>query len=87
METEILTIITVIVTFIMGLIAKKVKWINNNLIPVQNLAIGVIFAIVEWIITGDFNMALTVSGLFAGGVYDLGHNFKKMFPQLFTKKK
>lgn len=78
METEILTLITVVVTFIMGTVSKKSTWISNNLIPAQNLIIGLVFAIVEWIITGDFEVALTVSGLFAGGVYDLGHNLKKM---------
>lgn len=79
MEAEILTIITVIVTFAMGIVSKKSTWISNNLIPVQNLIIGVIFAVVEWIITGDFSVALSVSGLLAGGTYDLGHNLKKMF--------
>ena len=85
MEAEILTLITVVVTFIMGIVAKKVKWINNNLIPVQNLLIGIIFALVEWAMTGDFNVALTVSGLFAGGVYDLGHNLKKLFENFKLK--
>ena len=86
METEILALITVIVTFVMGMISKKTTWISNNLIPVQNLIIGVVFAIVEWVITGDFSVALSVSGLLAGGTYDLGHNLKKMFPQLFNTK-
>lgn len=75
---NILTVITILTTWVFGYFAKKSKFINNNLIPVQNIAIGVIFAIVEWIITKDFKTALALSGLFAGGLYDVGHNIKKI---------
>lgn len=77
--TEILTIVTIIVTWILGVFAKKSKWINNNLIPIQNIAVGLIVAIIEWIITKDFSTALALSGLFAGGSYDVFHNLDKMF--------
>lgn len=77
--TEILTIVTVFVTWILGFISKKSTWISNNLIPVQNLIIGVIIAIIEWIITKDFSAALALSGLIAGGSYDIGHNLNLMF--------
>ena len=78
MEAEILSIITVITTFVLGLVAKKVKWINNNLIPIQNLIIGLVFATIEWVITKDFKTAIALSGLLTGGAYDLGHNLKKL---------
>ena len=61
-----------------GLIAKKVSWFNTNLIPIQNIMIGVIVAVIEWIITKDFSTAIAVSGLIAGGIYDIGHNLQKM---------
>ena len=76
--TEILTIVTVIVTWIMGIIAKKSKWISNNLIPLQNILIGLVIAIIEWIITKDFSTAIALSGLIAGGSYDIFHNLEKL---------
>lgn len=78
MNTDILTIVTAIVTYILGIISKKSKFINNNLIPLQNLSIGLIVAIVEWIITKDFSTALALSGILAGGVYDIFHNLEKI---------
>ena len=76
--TQIITIVTIIVTWIFGAISKKSTWIKNNLIPVQNIVIGLIVAIIEWIITKDFKVAIAVSGLIAGGSYDIFHNLKKM---------
>lgn len=74
----IIMLVTMLVTFFCGLIAKKVSWFNTNLIPIQNIMIGVIVAVIEWIITKDFSTAIAVSGLIAGGIYDIGHNLQKM---------
>jgi len=74
----IVVIVTMIVTFICGLIAKKVSWFNNKLIPIQNLLIGLIVAVVEYIITKDFSVAIALSGLLAGGTYDISNNLKKI---------
>lgn len=76
--TNIITMVTIIVTWILGILSKKSKFINNNLIPVQNILIGVVVAIIEWIITKDFKVAIALSGLFAGGVYDVINNLDKM---------
>lgn len=76
--TEIIALVTFVVTYICGLIVKKIPQISNKLIPLQNLAIGVIVAVIEWIITKDFSTAIMLSGLMAGGVYDIGHNLKKL---------
>ena len=79
MELEtIVVLVTVVVTFLCGLIAKKVSWFNNHLIPIQNIIIGVIVAIIEFIITKDFSVAISLSGLIAGGAYDIGNNLKKI---------
>lgn len=79
METsQIVMLVTVVTTWFLGYLSKKSKFINNNLIPVQNLFVGVIVAIIEWIITGDFDTAIALSGLFAGGAYDLSHNLQKI---------
>lgn len=75
---EILYLVTFIVTFICGFITKKCPKITNKIIPIQNLAIGLIVAIVEWIITKDFNTALALSGIMAGGTYDVLHNLEKI---------
>lgn len=76
--TEILTVVTIIVTWLLGILAKKLPFINNKLIPIQNIAIGVIVAIIEWIITKDFSTAIALSGLIAGGTYDVFHNLQKI---------
>lgn len=76
--TEILTIVTIVVTWVLGFLAKKSKFINNNLIPIQNILIGLIIAIIEWIITKDFSTAIALSGLIAGGSYDVFHNLEKI---------
>lgn len=70
-------IITVFVTLISGQIIKQYPNIDKKkVIPIQNLVIGTLIAIVNWIITKDFQASIAVSGLFAGGVYDLVHNLK-----------
>lgn len=76
--TQIITIVTIIVTWILGYVAKQSTWFSNNLIPVQNIAIGVIVALIEWIITKDFSTAIMLSGLIAGGSYDVLHNLEKI---------
>ena len=79
MELEtIVVLVTMVVTFLCGLIAKKVSWFNNHLRPIQNILIGVIVAIIEFIITKDFSVAIALSGLIAGGAYDIGNNLKKI---------
>ena len=76
--TQIITVVTIVLTWILGIFAKKSKFISNNLIPIQNILIGVIVAIIEWIITKDFKVAIALSGLLAGGVYDVLNNINKM---------
>ena len=79
MELEqIITLTTIILTWILGIFAKKSKFISNNLIPIQNILVGVIVATIEWIITKDFKVAIALSGLLAGGLYDVGNNLKKI---------
>lgn len=84
-SAQILTIITIVVSWILGIVAKKLSWFNNYLIPVQNIIIGVVFALVEFFITKDFNVAIAVSGLLAGGTYDVFNNLKKLLDKLSEK--
>ena len=73
-----LSVITAIVSLVLGSIAKKVEWVDNKMIPLQNLVVGIIFAIVEWVITKDFDTAIALSGLLAGGIYDIFHTIEKL---------
>lgn len=75
---NILTVVTIVITWIMGYFAKKSSFINTNLIPLQNIGIGLVIAIIEWVITKDFNTAIALSGLLAGGAYDVFHNLEKI---------
>lgn len=74
----LISLITVIVTLVLGIISKKSPKIKNNLIPIQNVLIGVIVAIIELVITKDFSTAIALSGLIAGGTYDIVHNLQKI---------
>ena len=81
MSAEILSIITMFVTILFGFLSKKISWFKNYMIPLQNLTIGIIFALVEWIITKDFNLAVAMSGLMAGGTYDLVKNINQAYQE------
>lgn len=74
----IISIVTLAVSIILGFVSKKVKWINNKLIPLQNLLVGIIVALVYWIITKDYSLAISLSGVLASGVYDIPHNLLKL---------
>lgn len=74
----LVALITIVVEIILGFISKKNPKISNKLIPIQNLIVGIIVAIVEFVITKDFKVAIAISGLIAGGTYDIVHNLKKL---------
>lgn len=74
----LVALITIIVEIILGFVSKKIPKINNKLIPIQNLLVGIIVAIIELVITKDFNTAIALSGLIAGGTYDIVHNLRKL---------
>lgn len=76
--TTIISVITMIVTLICGYFSKKSTFISNNLIPIQNILIGFIVALVEFFVTKDFSVSISVSGILAGGTYDIFHNLRKI---------
>lgn len=79
METEyILTVVGFVVSLLLGFAAKKFKYIEKNFIPIQNLAVGFIMAVIEYILTKDFHTAVALSGLMAGGSFDIVHNINKL---------
>jgi len=77
---ELTTIISVVtfVTLILGELGKKFNLIKKNMIPIQNICVGIIIACIEFIFTKDFKMAIMLSGLVAGGTYDIIHNLNKI---------
>lgn len=76
--TQLITIVTIVITWLLGILSKKSALINNNLIPIQNLLIGLVVALVEWLITKNFSTAIALSGILAGGSYDIWNNLKKI---------
>lgn len=79
----IIQFVTVIVTWFFGIIAKKNPKYSNQLIPVQNVIIGLIVAVIEYIITKNFSTAIAISGLIAGGTYDIAHNLNKLIKEYY----
>lgn len=74
MELTIPSIIASI-TLIIGVISKKLKFVNKKYIPIQNILIGVISGIVVY--CADLESTLLraisvclISSLSAGGLYD-----------------
>ncbi|MCI6189129.1 MAG: hypothetical protein MR691_04210 [Clostridium sp.] len=76
--STLISLVTIIVTWLLGYISKRSTWVNNKIIPIQNILIGLIVAIVEWIVTKDFKIAIALSGIIAGGTYDVFHNLEKI---------
>ena len=76
--SQLVALATMFATVMLGFLSKKSPTINNNLIPLQNVLVGLIVAIVEWLFTRDFSVAIAVSGILAGGTYDIFHNLEKI---------
>lgn len=79
MLENIICIVTMVITYLLGKLSKKSTFVKNEIIPLQNLLVGVIVAVIYFIITKDFSMAIATAGLFAGGTYDILHNLEKIF--------
>lgn len=76
------TLGTVIITIILGQLTKKYTKLDSKKLPIQNLFIGIFVFLVEYLITKDINIAVAASGIFSGGIYDIG----KAIIQLFKKE-
>lgn len=86
--STLISLVTIIVTWLLGVVSKKYTKLNNKLIPIQNILIGLIVALIEWIVTKDFKVAIALSGIIAGGTYDIFHNLEKLIKgeQIIWKK-
>lgn len=76
--STLVSLVTIIVTWVLGIVSKKYTKLNNKLIPIQNILVGLIIALIEWIVTKDFKVAIALSGIIAGGTYDIFHNLEKL---------
>lgn len=86
MNTEILmSLVTIVVTFILGLISKKISWVSNNLIPLQNFIISIIIATIYYFMTKNVSLNIALSGLLTGGTYDIVKNIKELTSNKVTK--
>lgn len=74
----IVAIATFLISLILGEIAKKLNQDIKRYLPIQNLLIGVVVCVVEYILTKDFSLAIMMSGLTAGGTYDIISNLNKL---------
>ena len=74
---SIITLVTAIVTYLFGLISKKLELVEGKHIPLQNLCIGIIAGIICYGLKIDgMDLATSLitclmSALGAGGTYDL----------------
>ena len=83
MNTEIImSLITIVVTFILGLIVK-----TDNLIPLQNLVIGIIVSLIYYFMTKDVSINIALSGLLSGGTYDIFKNLKEFINNFSNNEK
>ena len=76
------TVVTMIVTLVLGELSKKYGKIKSKIIPLQNLLIGLCVCLIEYAITKDFNAAIALSGIASGGIYDV----TKAISQIFEKE-
>lgn len=70
----IIPVITVIISYGFGLLAKKFNWYESKYIPIQNGIIGILSAIIYCIAVPESNFIIilctALSGFTAGGIYD-----------------
>lgn len=76
--STIVTLVTIVVTFVCGLVAKRVDKFNDKLIPIQNLLIGIISTIIYYLISKDFDVKILATSLGTGGAYDIFSNLSKL---------
>lgn len=70
----IIPVITVIISYIFGILAKRFNWYESKYIPVQNGIIGILSAVIYYIAVPESNFVVVLftalSGFAAGGIYD-----------------
>lgn len=76
-STMVITVVTAIITYIFGILAKKFNWIDKQYIPAQNAVIGVLAGILCYLLglSGTDVMSsiiyCLVGSMASGGTYDM----------------
>ena len=76
----IISIVTMIITWICGKLAKKNKHILNNRIPIQNIIIAIVMTGIYYLITGDISMVVASGSPVATLIYDAVHEYNNIDP-------
>ncbi len=74
----IIGIVTVIVTFVLGIITKKYTFLNSKLIPIQNLLVGIIASVIYYCITKDINVVIAGVRSFYRWYIRFGNKFNRI---------
>ena len=74
---QITAVVTIVVTFIAGKLAKRFNWPTKEYIPVQNMAIGILAGIIAYMAGLNDNAVTSICmcmlcSFATGGAYDLG---------------
>lgn len=78
----IMSVVTGLVTYIFGFLAKKFKWINKEYIPVQNAIIGICAGLICYCLKITDTDLITsiiycvIGSMASGGTYDLAQTTK-----------
>lgn len=71
---SIIPVITVVISYVFGCLAKKFNWYESKYIPIQNGLIGIISAVIYYVAVPESNFVVVLftalSGFVAGGMYD-----------------
>lgn len=80
----IIPVLSIIVSYIFGKLAKRFNWYESKYIPIQNTIIGILAAVIYYAAVPESNfitvLFTALSGLTMGGIYDLsktGQNTEK----------
>lgn len=83
----IISLVTALVTLLLGFLSKKSEWVNNKLIPLQNFLVGLIASIIYYLITKDLDLTIVAIGIGTGGAYDLLKSLKELIQDTDFYKK
>lgn len=73
----IISIISFLTTYILGLIAKKTNYLQSKIIPIQNLLIMTISVLFFYFVSGDISLVIASGSPVATLIYDTMHCLTK----------
>ena len=72
----IISFVSMIVTWVLGIVVKNHTKISNKLIPLQNAIIMIICVVIYYFATGDLSSVIAVGSPVATLIYDVCHNIR-----------